>query len=138
MYSAKGKLEKKAVFSPHCEDETTICYDTAFRKTGKSVNRDSISAKVLGEDGVGLGEGKGSLLKKAPLPLPEPLPFPAKTLTGGEAAQQEFRCLERRLKGICEAYFSESCPLGDVGFVIRRGCPSPQYGNNAAFSFVSS
>ena len=30
--SAKGKLEKKAVFSPHCGDETTTYYNRANEK----------------------------------------------------------------------------------------------------------
>ena len=30
MYSAKGKPEKKAVFSLHCGDETTTYYNRAF------------------------------------------------------------------------------------------------------------
>ena len=55
--------------------------------------------------------GKGSLFQKAPLPLPEPLPFPAKTLTGGEAVRQEFRCLARRLEGNYGAHFLESITL---------------------------
>ena len=40
-----------------------------------------------------------------------PLPFPAKTLTGGKAARQEFRCLARRLKGNYGAHFLESATL---------------------------
>ena len=38
------------------------------------MNRDSISAKVLGEDGVGCGEGKGNL-------SPERFPFPSPSLS---------------------------------------------------------
>ena len=33
--STKGKPEKKAVFSSHCGDETTACYDGTIRKRRK-------------------------------------------------------------------------------------------------------
>ncbi len=36
--SAKGKLEKKAVFSPCCGDETTTCHDTEPWKIIEKVN----------------------------------------------------------------------------------------------------
>lgn len=43
-----------------------------MKKMRKAVNRDSISANVLGEDGVGRGKGKG----KGNL-SPEKFPFPS-------------------------------------------------------------
>ena len=77
-----GKLEKKAVFSSCCGDETITCYDRVKKKapittvTGlhffqkprekssrvdieKTVKRDSIRAKVLGRGGEGLGGAGG-------------------------------------------------------------------------------
>ena len=81
-----GKLEKKAVFSMHCGDGTTICHDRAFwdfkkyninpsmvppnkknllRKRRRlfsyahPCNRDSIKSKVFGEGGGRFGGGGG-------------------------------------------------------------------------------
>ena len=55
MDPAKGKPEKKAVFSPHCGDETTTNYNRAFQKESvleKTANRDSIRIKVFGKGGI--------------------------------------------------------------------------------------
>ena len=35
---AKGKLEKRLYFSPHCGDETTTCYNRALRKITEKAN----------------------------------------------------------------------------------------------------
>ena len=51
-----------------------------FLSTGSYGNRNSITAKVFGEGGMGLGEGRGKLFfRKVPLPPPIPL-MPGNTI----------------------------------------------------------
>ena len=75
--SNKGKLEKKAVFSPRCGDETTAYYNGAFGKHSIEV----FAWRVECINGRRHGDAGEMELMLAPLPLPfEGFHYPLFTL----------------------------------------------------------